>query len=78
MLISCENPSFPKFNSYILGRRLDMIGRSYYETTGRFWPACQMCEHCNGERSTLVRSDYLRGLVCPGCDDSLDEMLEER
>lgn len=35
------------------------------------------CEHCDGERSPLVREDHLRGHVCPDCDSSLDEMLGE-
>ena len=35
------------------------------------------CEHCDGEHSPLVREDPLRGHVCPSCDSSLDEMLEE-
>lgn len=33
------------------------------------------CEHCDGERSRLVRRDYLRGQVCDVCDNTLDEML---
>ena len=39
--------------------------RRYYDTT------------CDGEKSPMVRDDYLRGLVCPFCDEALDEMLEE-
>jgi hypothetical protein len=35
------------------------------------------CEHCDGERQRLVRNDHLRGWVCPPCDSSLDEMLQE-
>lgn len=35
------------------------------------------CEHCDGERSSLVRRDDLRGWVCPPCDSALDEMFEE-
>lgn len=35
------------------------------------------CEHCDGERSPLVRFDELRGRVCPPCDSALDEMFEE-
>jgi predicted HNH restriction endonuclease len=32
------------------------------------------CEHCDGERSEMVREDRLRGFVCPPCDSSFDEM----
>ena len=32
------------------------------------------CEHCDGERSPLVRRDSLRGWVCKACDSSLDAM----
>ena len=39
-------------------------------------PRCA-CEHCDGERSPLVRVDALRGNVCPPCDSSLDEMFGE-
>ena len=35
------------------------------------------CEHCDGERSLLVREDSLRGHICPPCDSSLDEMFGE-
>jgi hypothetical protein len=35
------------------------------------------CEHCDGERSLLVREDALRGHICPPCDSSLDEMFSE-
>lgn len=33
-----------------------------------------ICEHCDGERSPLVRRDSLRGWVCKDCDSSLDAM----
>lgn len=52
-------------------------GRRYHDTTGRCLPACLACEHCDGERGSYVRNDYLRGYVCPDCDSSLDEMLGE-
>lgn len=51
--------------------------RTYYDCTVQCWPACMPCEHCDGERSNFVRHDSLRGLTCPHCDSSLDEMLEE-
>ncbi len=35
------------------------------------------CEHCDGERSPLVRYDELRGVTCKDCDSSLDTMFEE-
>lgn len=35
------------------------------------------CEHCDGERSHMVRHDQLRGWCCPPCDSALDEMLNE-
>lgn len=35
------------------------------------------CEHCDGERSPLVRYDALRGVTCKDCDSSLDEMFDE-
>ncbi len=35
------------------------------------------CEHCDGERSSMVRFDDLRGVTCKDCDSSLDEMFEE-
>ncbi len=33
-----------------------------------------ICEHCDCERSPMVRWDDLRGWVCPPCDSSLDAM----
>jgi hypothetical protein len=33
-----------------------------------------ICEHCEGERSSMVRYDSLRGWVCKWCDSSLDAM----
>lgn len=51
--------------------------RRYIDTTGRSWPLCQECEHCDGDNGPWVRSDALRGLVCPTCDPVLDEMLSE-
>lgn len=36
-----------------------------------------ICEHCDGERSHMVRQDDLRGWVCKYCDSSLDEMFGE-
>lgn len=51
--------------------------RRYHDTTDKPMPAGQQCEHCDGERSPLVRRDYLRGLVCPECDDALDVMMGE-
>jgi hypothetical protein len=44
---------------------------------GRYIRARRPCEHCDGEHSPMVREDPLRGLVCPSCDSSLDEMLGE-
>jgi len=32
------------------------------------------CEHCDGEHSSLVRRDSLRGWICKSCDSALDEM----
>lgn len=52
-------------------------GRRYYDTTGRCWPSCQECEHCDGENGPFVRHDFYRGNVCPSCDEVLDEMLGE-
>lgn len=53
--------------------------RVYFDVTaeGVYWPNTWPCEHCDGERSNLVRHDFLRGNVCPPCDSSLDEMFEE-
>jgi len=55
-------------------------GRHYFDswTTPFGALACSpACEHCDGERSRLVRKDDLRGWVCPHCDSALDEMLAE-
>jgi hypothetical protein len=66
----------------ILGRGglVRVAGREYRETDGPgiYTPHGTGCEHCDSERSTLVRIDRLRGHVCPPCDSSLDEMFEER
>jgi hypothetical protein len=32
------------------------------------------CEHCDGENSPKARDDYLRGMVCPVCDEAIDAM----
>ena len=37
----------------------------------------EACEHCDGEHSDWIRHDYLRGDVCPPCDEALDKMLNE-
>jgi hypothetical protein len=55
---------------------VDTRGRSYGRAIGQIGP--QDCEHCDGERSTMVRFDELRGYVCQPCDSSLDEMLKEK
>jgi hypothetical protein len=55
-------------------------GRRYFDswTTPYGSLVCSpSCEHCDGERSRLVREDHLRGWVCPPCDSALDEMLGE-
>lgn len=52
-------------------------GRRYWDTRGRAWPCSCGCEHCDSERGDYVRNDDLRGLVCPDCDSSLDEMFKE-
>jgi hypothetical protein len=52
-------------------------GREYYESRGIIWPLGLGCEHCDCERSSLVRVDCTRGQICPDCDSSLDEMFEE-
>lgn len=36
-----------------------------------------ICEHCDGERSSMVRHDELRGWVCQWCDSALDEMYAD-
>lgn len=43
---------------------------------GRLLETSPPCEHCDGERSRWVRTDPLRGQICPLCDDSLDAMFE--
>jgi hypothetical protein len=43
---------------------------------GRLLVSSPPCEHCDGERSRWVRTDPLRGQVCPLCDDALDAMFE--
>lgn len=48
--------------------------RKYYDCTKQFYPDCMPCEHCDGERSDMVREDTTRGRVCPLCDSSLNEM----
>lgn len=55
-------------------------GRRYFDSwTTSYGPyvSSPSCEHCDGERSRHVRNDHLRGWVCPPCDSSLDEMLQE-
>lgn len=58
-------------------------GRRYVDClTRKTWMGLDVggrreCEHCDGERSPLVREDSLRGNVCPPCDSSLDEMFDE-
>jgi hypothetical protein len=54
--------------------------RRYFDClTTSHGPYCSspQCEHCDGERSLMVREDYLRGWICPLCDSSLDEMFNE-
>jgi hypothetical protein len=55
-------------------------GRTYFDsrtTSYGMLVGSLACEHCDGERQRLVRNDHLRGWVCPPCDSSLDEMLQE-
>lgn len=47
------------------------------DLAGRIVAITRPCEHCDGEHSTQVRVDDLRGFVCPACDSALDEMLGE-
>jgi hypothetical protein len=54
-----------------------MPARRYRDTSDAFWPLSRACEHCDGADSLLVRSDELRGLVCPICDAAIDAMLAE-
>ncbi len=64
-------------------REMANIGRQYVDCrTRKTWLGLDLgsrreCEHCDGERSLLVREDALRGNVCPPCDSSLDEMFGE-
>lgn len=52
-----------------------MTERNYYDHTRVYSPhGFSGCEHCDAEKSNLVRVDYDRGQVCPVCDDALDEM----
>lgn len=51
--------------------------RRYWDTTDASYPACRVCEHCDGENSSRVRNDQLRGLICPVCDDAWDRMYAE-
>lgn len=55
---------------------LNVRDRTYQDTRESSYPACQQCEHCDGEKSPLVRVDALRGRVCPVCDEAIDEMEE--
>lgn len=66
-----------------LVKEMAAIGRRYVDCrTRKTWLGLDIgsrreCEHCDGERSPLVREDHLRGNVCPPCDSSLDEMFGE-
>lgn len=61
-------------------RPIAKYGRRYFDawtTPHGASVSTPSCEHCDGERSRYVRIDPLRGHVCPECDSSLDEMLDE-
>lgn len=64
-------------------REMAKFGRHYVDSRKRETflgidiRARHACEHCDGERSPLVREDLLRGHTCPPCDSSLDQMFEE-
>lgn len=63
------------FSSLVIRKRFPE--RVYYDTRLCCWPASSQCEHCDGSDSSMVRVDYLRGRVCPPCDDVLDDMLSD-
>jgi hypothetical protein len=54
----------------------------------RYGDLHSLCEHCDGEHQPrrivegrtewLARVDYLRGIVCPECDKSLDGMFAQK
>ncbi len=64
-------------------KEMATVGRRYVDCrTRKTWLDLDIggrreCEHCDGERSLLVREDSLRGNICPPCDSSLDEMFSE-
>jgi hypothetical protein len=47
------------------------MGRKYIDTRKQVYPLSIGCEHCDGEKSPLVRNDTDegRGHICPWCDD---------
>jgi hypothetical protein len=47
---------------------------TYREIGGLCFPLSIGCEHCDTEKSTLVRVSTIRGQVCPVCDSELDAM----
>jgi len=57
-------------------RRRYVDSRTPETFLGVYVRARRECEHCDGERSPLVREDRLRGYICPLCDSSLDEMFK--